>query len=146
MCASCRSEVDAGFAACWNCGAPFNGAATAQDVQSDSPAAKASNPSYHADVAFADSGEFDSGVEGELNDALERRISRAWRASVIGFFLCPGLLHLYSVTLLLQSANDKKGLTPTGRRQFWGAWIVNVMAGIFVGVGLLTFFSLIMSS
>jgi hypothetical protein len=124
----------------------FNEPATAQDAQSDSPAAKDSNLSYHADVAFADSGESDSDVVGEPNDAFERRISRAWRASVIGLFLCPGLLHLYSVALLLQSANDKSRMTPVDRRRFFGAWIVNIMAGIVVGVGLLTFLSLIMSS
>ena len=146
MCASCKSEVDAGFAVCWNCGTPFYRVATAKDVQSDSPAAKDSNLSYHADVAFADSGESDSDVVGEPNDAFERRISRAWRASVIGIFLCPGLLHLYSVALLLQSANDTKRLTPTGRRQFWGAWIVNIVVGIVAGAGLATILSSIASA
>ena len=145
-CAGCKSEVDAGFAVCWKCGAPFNGAATAQDVQSDSPAAKNSTTSYHADVVFADSGESDSGISRERDDALERRISRAWRASVIGLFLCPGLLHLYSIALLLQSINDNSRMTKVDRRRFIGAWIVDVVAGIVVGAGLLTFLSMIMSS
>jgi hypothetical protein len=58
--------------------------------------------------------------KAELADEVARR---AFRAAVIGIFLCPGPVHAYSL-MLLNGVQDRR-LTPSGKRNATAATIVS---------------------
>ena len=51
--------------------------------------------------------------------------NRAWKAAILGCFLCPPFLNLYSIYTLLQLAALDKGPSKAGLRKLTGALIVN---------------------
>lgn len=65
---------------------------------------------------------------------LEAAAARAFRAAILGVFVCPGPLHLYSMVVLLGLRGEAASLTPKARRYVTWGWVVNVVvvAGIVV--------------
>jgi hypothetical protein len=62
--------------------------------------------------------------------------SRAFRTAIIGVFLCPGILHLYSAWLLRLSFRDWAKLDASAKRSATAAAIVDALAiiGIIVTI------------
>jgi hypothetical protein len=58
---------------------------------------------------------------------------RAWRAAVIGLLVCPPLLNLYSAWLLLELAFLDDPLSPAGTRNYYLAWLVDILACLGIG-------------
>jgi len=83
---------------------------------------------------FADE---DAVLETDAQDAVARR---AWLAAVIGLFLCPPTLNLYSLWLLFRIAFNDAPMSSTGWRRFYGAVLVNLLCFAAIGtfVGLVT--------
>jgi hypothetical protein len=52
--------------------------------------------------------------------------ARAWRAAVLGLFLCPPILHLYSLFVLADLTTLRGTLTPTGKRKMYLALFLDV--------------------
>lgn len=67
--------------------------------------------------------------KGELADDVARR---AFRAAIIGIFLCPGPVHAYSL-ILINGLKDSR-LTPAGKRNALAATIISslVLFGCFL--------------
>jgi hypothetical protein len=67
--------------------------------------------------------------KGELADDVARR---AFRAAVIGIFLCPGPAHAYSL-VLINGLKDSR-MTPAGKRNLHAATIISslVLFGYFL--------------
>ena len=65
---------------------------------------------------------------------------RAWRAAVAGLLICPPLLNLYSAWLLLELAFLDYPLSPAGTRNYYLAWLVDIVAclgiGLVIGPGI----------
>jgi hypothetical protein len=62
--------------------------------------------------------------------------SRAFRTSIIGVFLCPGLLHLYSAWLLRLAFRDWAQLDASARRSAIVALVVNVAVVAAIAFGI----------
>lgn len=62
----------------------------------------------------------------------DRMAIRAWKASIVGLVLLPGVLHLYSLALLAMVANLPGPLSPAARRR--AIWAVAVDALALVAV------------
>jgi len=58
---------------------------------------------------------------------------RAWRAAVIGLLICPPVLNLYSAWLLLELAFGDDPLSSAGTRNYYLAWLVDILACLGVG-------------
>jgi hypothetical protein len=110
-CSRCYSEVDAGFDVCWNCGGLREDAAlmeelAAPDSQQASPEAFTVRDVDRPPDSHLSSNPFQTPASNQLvvadpadqqRDAL---LDRAWRASVIGTAVLPGIAHIYSLVLL----------------------------------------------
>jgi len=68
--------------------------------------------------------------------------TRAFRASIVGFFLCPLVLHLYSVTLLMRLPKEGKGMSVQAARRARVAWVINAVVLV---LSLLGFWRLLAS-
>lgn len=71
--------------------------------------------------------------------AGEEACSRAFRASIIGLFLCPVLLHIYSAILLLQIARTGERLSPKSTGRVRIAWGVNAIVILLALIGLVRY-------
>ena len=60
-------------------------------------------------------------------------VLRAWRASVLGLFLLPPLLHVYSMYLLLRVSLGRGVMSPRANRRFYFAMIINLLVGLISG-------------
>jgi hypothetical protein len=69
--------------------------------------------------------------QGELADDVARR---AFRAAVIGIFLCPGPVHAYS--LLLVTGVKAQSLTPAGKRNALAATLVSSFVILVIAIAL----------
>lgn len=58
---------------------------------------------------------------------------RAWRAAVVGLLICPPVLNLYSAWLLLELAFLDDPLSSAGTRNYYLAWLVDVLACLGIG-------------
>ena len=97
------------------------------------PFAEDTNP-YRAPLAstvVAD--DPDPAAEAKHEPEVEAMLLRAWRASVIGFFFLPLILHLYSMVLLMVALKRDPHFSPTGTRRFYQSWALNVVAGLVWG-------------
>ncbi|HUY88148.1 MAG TPA: DUF2007 domain-containing protein [Pirellulales bacterium] len=163
-CSLCGEEVEGDFAVCWSCGATRDGAADPgfeKDVEpaEASPAAAAKSDSAERDddaaedetpVARSDeSNPFrapsaplvgvpqEAAAEDDEYFSEEDEIAfRAWKASVLGFFYCPGLLHLYSTWLLVSLALNGRRLGRKAGRRCVFAWVINLAVVALVGAQL----------
>lgn len=67
----------------------------------------------------------------------DARAQRAWRVAVVGLFVLPPLLNMYSTWLLLELAFHDYPLSATGNRNYLLAWLVNALACLGVGMFLI---------
>lgn len=163
-CLLCGEEVSGDFNVCWSCGATRDGAADPEferdaEAEEASPAAAKNYDSAERDDAAAvdevpvarhnESNPFRApvaplvGVPQEASAEDDEYFSendeialRAWKASILGFFYCPGLLHLYSTSLLLSLALNGRGLSRQARRRCALAWAINLAVVALVGAQL----------
>lgn len=150
ICPKCGEEVEGNFESCWSCHmerpanpkvAPFRpdeyeledaDAAPVPDRDDEA------NP-YSAPRTTKPKSEVASGMDAAQVEAV---VLRAWRASVIGLFFCPVLLHAYSMFVLIDTRDGIALLSETGkRRRFW-AVVINLLmllAGLaFIAVNVLS--------
>src|SRR5438874_7314735 len=57
----------------------------------------------------------------------ERLVRFAYRAALMGVLACPPILHLYSLALLLYVAAAHRDLPPTANRQFYAAFLLDLL-------------------
>lgn len=130
-CGECGAHVDAGFDICWSCGA------TVEARTQDPPVAAAT--SKEGDHVLPDDV---PQTEDAPRDDAEELLRRAWRASIIGLFLCPGILNLYAASLLAHylGIQRERGIAASPRvtAAFWanmlvvlgmGALLLSVLSG-----------------
>lgn len=58
---------------------------------------------------------------------MEDHAHRAFRASIVGLLVCPGLFHLYSISLLLQLPSNRQELSEKARSRARIAWGINAI-------------------
>ena len=131
----CGATVDAGFDLCWQCGA------TRSELDAGRSAAPASPPNMAPREEVASPAAVLGVIESAspAGDVAEAAVFRAWRASIIGLGLCPGILHVYSLIVLLPHLNAT--LSPAGTRRFYGALVVDAVmllaiVKVFASLGL----------
>ena len=90
----------------------------------------------HAEVAEFDPDANEYNDEEELPEELPAELIRAWRAALIGLFLCPPLLNLYSTWLLLRN-----GLF-LDRCENWRIYAAGLLNVISIGIMLNFFLSM----
>jgi Putative prokaryotic signal transducing protein len=98
ICPHCDTEIEPGFDVCWSCGNPLQaqpGAFFAPKTAAD-PALK---ENITRTLPPSRPGSISQGPEDELVQDSEEtvQVNRAWRAAVLGLFLCPPLLHIYAM-------------------------------------------------
>ena len=54
-------------------------------------------------------------------------VLRAWRAAVLGLVFLPGILHCYSMYMLLRATVVSDDFSPRINVRFYQAWAVNVL-------------------
>jgi hypothetical protein len=118
-CGKCGAEMEPGFDACWSCGAMFEAA------PGPTSAVRQALPVEKADE--------DAEPPTAEGDALA---DRAWRAAVLGLFICPPLLSIYSAWVLLRIAFSDRPLSGVGRRHFCWAAAADLLASAVVGLFL----------
>ena len=64
--------------------------------------------------------------------------TRAFRASVVGLFLCPLVLHAYSLSLLLRLPGSK-GISKQALQRARVAWVINGVVALLALLGFLRF-------
>lgn len=112
-CPACGSEVDAGFEVCWSCGASGE----------ENPQPETAHPALAEEM-------MPSGTDPPRADEL---LDRAWRASLFGLVILPGILHLYSATLLAKH-RSLPGTVPSDWRATAAAWINTAMVLFVFGI------------
>lgn len=70
--------------------------------------------------------------EAVVLHADDSRAARAFRASIIGLLLCPGIMHLYSLAQLAGA----KDLSVSGKRQRQAALVINWVVVVLMCMGL----------
>ncbi len=148
-CPRCGSEVDSGFELCWKCGHAFNDSETpAAPADSGLDAVDTRNASYAAHEnerpAFpaansenpflpASSGENASrptDVPASQDVWLEEQqglIRNAFTLSILGLVILPGIMHAYSMYLLIKAGVGLNLLPPMIRRRYYAAMAINVV-------------------
>jgi len=98
----------------------------------------------HADdgLAHAQEDPFADTEDDHVDEVLDYKLSldaiatRAWRAAVLGLFLCPPLLHLYSLWTLARLAMMPGELSPAGLRKVYFSLLIDgvvvVVTGLFI--------------
>jgi rubrerythrin len=79
----------------------------------------------HAAVAPADD-DADELLPETEEDA--RMVLHAWRAAIIGLVVCPGVLHLYSLWLLVRVSLSGRMLSPTTNRLFYVTLVIDILS------------------
>jgi hypothetical protein len=127
MCPHCDTEIEPGFDVCWSCGNPLQALPGAFFA-----------PKAAADAAFKESitrtlpparpGSTSHGAEDELVQDSEEtvQVHRAWRAAVLGLFLCPPLLHIYALWLLIPLARRWQYFESATKRRYLVAVTITV--------------------
>ncbi len=142
ICPNCGEEVDAGFEACWSCDTERPEGAAAipppkvwvnelgEDPTEDLPPVLSTDPNPYSSPRTSKMGTMAPDASAAEVEAM---VLRAWRASVIGLFLCPVLLHAYSMVVLIDTRDSVSLLSQTGQRRRLWATIIN---WIMVGIGI----------
>ncbi|HYV39328.1 MAG TPA: hypothetical protein VE988_26805, partial [Gemmataceae bacterium] len=86
----------------------------------------------------------DADEEDEAEDVVETPtdmiVDRAFKASIFGFFLCPPLVHFYSLFLLLQIVSPRTAVSPEKQGKYWMALAIDLA---LIGALLLVFIALL---
>jgi len=61
-------------------------------------------------------------------------VARAWRAAIIGLFVCPPLLNIYSMCLLIRVGFCRVPVSSKSTRRFCGAILVNILSAMVLGL------------
>jgi hypothetical protein len=69
--------------------------------------------------------EDDEEPEEVPENEAEALVRQAFRASILGFFICPPSLHVYSIYLLHEARNRSAPLRDSYRRDFWIAAVLD---------------------
>ena len=64
---------------------------------------------------------------------MDDQVIRAWRASVIGTFVCPPILNVYSMYLLIRVSLKGPAMSARINRRFYAALAINILVGLAVG-------------
>ncbi len=156
-CIKCQEVIEADFEVCWSCGAAREEAADPDfdpNVETESPASseqftedepwsrasESIDPNNPYVPAHVRDDEPDSFQMPAASDAVEDLVVRAWRASVIGLGLCPGILHVYSIGLLMSAGAAGAELSAMGKLRFVCALLIDLLV---LGVGALFFLGLL---
>lgn len=118
VCSVCHAENEAGFEVCWQCGRECSEPAT--------------SPVTIAKQAAVEPAAIPSSTAQETSPLPTERenLQRAWKASVVGFFVPFGFLSVYSLVLLFRLNLD---LVPTHERwKFVAAWVLDFTALLFL--------------
>jgi hypothetical protein len=153
-CRDCQQIVDPGFDVCWSCSRSRDEVADpdfrpslavlADEMDDESaerpPCFELLQPSHESKGVDGRNPYAPSGIP---SDAAPRRgltiapltnrdelAIRAWRASVLGLFLLPPLLHLYSMYLLVRASLGGGELSRRANRRFYGALLINLLVGL----------------
>lgn len=92
--------------------------AQAKKVLESTPAADADEKAAHPELGGAP-GKDDKTWRAQVS--VDADAQRAFRAAIIGLFLCPGLAHLYAAWLLASLWPKWDALSPAGRRNGYAA-------------------------
>ncbi|MCE5268580.1 MAG: DUF2007 domain-containing protein [Planctomycetaceae bacterium] len=117
-CAACGAELPERFDVCWYCGA-------ALDAEPGAAAPLQADASAVAQVA-----------NQELAEEVAPGDEHAWRAfcaAVIGIFVCPPILNLYSIWILLRLIASGDTLSRKGKRYVVAAMLVDLALGLSAG-------------
>lgn len=151
ICPSCGEEVEGNFETCWSCRAerPADAKlAPPRETRDDDEDADAETVPARDDEANPYSAPrttkpMTAAAPGMDGAQVEAAVLRAWRASVIGLFFCPVLLHAYSMYVLIDTRDAIGLLSETGkRRRFWATVINGIMLLLglaFVGLNAFDF-------
>lgn len=157
FCGQCCVDVDAEFEVCWSCGQPRANVeqpfppspghaahADREDADEDTTEAKSAHASpeptdrnpYASPTArcVSESTSPESGRLAAPSLEAEAMLVRAWRASIIGFFIVPIVFHCYSMYLLIRASLTTDRFSAKGTRQYYQAWAVNVFSGLVWGM------------
>ncbi len=118
-CIACNRPVELSQPMCPNCGATKEGGANPYLASRQSAYAVEREPPSEQ-------------VEAEVAE-MEATINRAWKAAVIGLFLCPLVLHVYSLILLLSASRTGMPLSGPTAWKFYSAFIIDMLVGLFFG-------------
>jgi hypothetical protein len=58
-------------------------------------------------------------------DSTEALLARAWKAAVLGMFLCPPCLHVYSLWLIARVAGRPDDISPEGTFKMYAALVLD---------------------
>ena len=61
----------------------------------------------------------------------ERRIERAFRAAILGYFLCPPILHIYSLVVLLSVAFQPSEKSESNSAKFYVAFALDAFGLVY---------------
>ena len=64
----------------------------------------------------------------KIDEEAEAMLLRAWRASILGLVFLPIVLHLYSMYLLIRAATRADAFSADGKKRFYLAFSVNLLA------------------
>lgn len=157
-CRECQQIVDPGFDVCWSCSRPREDVAdptfrptlavladeAEEDFAAHGPMFELLQPSCESAGVDGRNPYAPSGISRSAASASglmitrlpdrDELVLRAWRASVLGIFMLPPLLHLYSMYLLLRASLGGGTLSPRANRRFYWALLINVLVGFLVGL------------
>ena len=140
-CVTCGAKMEPGFEVCWSCGATLEPEVTRSVESPSSPPQPSRQDAAVADqdVDEADEQSGTEEMEPQLDPVNEELASRAFKVAVIGLAFC-GVLHIYSIWLVLRLAFRGGRLSPAGDRKFYAALFIDLMvaatAGVFVFIVL----------
>jgi hypothetical protein len=119
VCPKCGADLPPGFEVCWSCESPAGDGEAASSSPTAAPSAQEAGEKRDDDGQAA---------EGDAT---------AWRAlsaAIIGVFLCPPLLHFYSIWVLLKLTFQRQPLSRKGNRNYYLAMFVDAAACFVTGL------------
>ena len=124
-CGHCGAGVPPGFDVCWSCELPVGAAEHATPV--------ASSTGPEAVTTTTELGD----DEIEMTFVGDAEAWRALAAAIIGIFLCPPLLSIYSIWTLLKIGLQNPPMSRKGTRSYYAAMFVDAVVCCIVGWSVL---------
>jgi hypothetical protein len=109
VCPKCGVDIPPGFEVCWKCQSPLEGEKEANRLEPPT----------------ISPGEQDQELAVKETDPGDAMAWRAFCAAVLGLFVCPPLLTIYSVWLLLKIAFREPTLSSKGNRSYYVAMFID---------------------